>query len=117
MSPDLGDLRGMILITSPFDILMASANTTIFAQFGVAAIYTPVGGSPVACTVIFDEGVELIGDEYGRIVDKTMAISLLRAEVDRPVQGDAIQIGDKTYLVEGDLKNDSAVVVVRVRHG
>lgn len=109
-------------MASPFDTLMASANTAIFAQFGQAATYTSSNGSPVACTVILDEGVELVMDparleHYGQVVNRVTTVSLMRAEIDSPKRDDEIVIDTKSYIVEGELKRDTDVVTVAVSHG
>lgn len=79
--------------TSPFDDAASASLAAIYSQQGVAATYTPNGGSPVDVTVLVDDRSREIRDKSGnRSKVHTLRGSVRVSEVAALERGDTIQI-------------------------
>lgn len=71
-------------------------------DFADAGTYTPVGGSPVACTVLVNHDVLIQADGYDvSVATLGTTISAMVAEVGTPARGDTIALASgTTYTVQ-----------------
>lgn len=88
--------------------VFAAAADAIYGNpnFGEAAVYTPLSGSPVAVTIIWtapEEGVSLVG------MSTRLARRLARvrtAEIAEPQKGASLTVGGHSYTI-GDRDKDA----------
>lgn len=72
------------------------------AAGSVAAIFIPAaGGPPIPIRVIRDQGSGDAGSGFGRAVVDTNAVVIQRVDVERPLAGDLVMIGDETLRLQG----------------
>lgn len=72
----------------------------LYDSVGVAAVFNPTAGGPVACQIIVDESVEFEPQGQLQIADDHVEIHYQRAEIDRRVlKGETWVVGVFTYTV------------------
>lgn len=81
-------------------------DATCFDVFGVAATYTPSGGSGSAVTVIKDENVQVVSGGYSETTEERTVLSMMKSEVANPGRGDTVQIGATTYTLDQRISDD-----------
>lgn len=96
------------------DVLTKRANQDIFRQFAKEALYNNI---VLENGAVLDESIDLVDHDWGQVVARTTGIMLMREDVDKPERGDLIDIGNRTFSVEGELERDETTVLVEVRHG
>lgn len=83
-----------------------------FEAFGIAATYTPPGGSPVAVTVILDQPDEVIDYEMGRSRVQAIKLDVRDSEIaGGPAIGGQFVTESKTYRVAGEPRADGERLV------
>ena len=106
-----------------FDSLMSEADEVSFDFFGIAARYIDEAINEIPCTVILEEGIDLLDAQYGQVVGKTAAMSFKRSEVNNPKRGETVELLDgngaieSLYTVEEEINRDPFVVMVAVKRG
>lgn len=85
-------------------------------EFATAASYQPAaGGDPSPITAIIDRDVEQVG-EYGQVMEPRTEISFQKSEyADKPKRNDEITADTETFVVDGLISDDGAIVKVAVR--
>lgn len=102
------------------EFITASMTGGIFSSCGGrSATYTPNGGSPVSCTVIFEPGGESLDLTTGDVFQLADAVTFQASEVSQPAKDAALVFTDDdlpgTYLVGSVIERDDATVTVEVR--
>lgn len=100
---------------------MADFNTTqtrrdalLIKRLGELVDWQPVTGPRVTgIRSVIDKGVNLSGDFGDVLANETLA-QVLRADVGKAVEGDALQAVAKTWLVRRVVQDDGFVVTVLV---
>ena len=89
--------------------------TRALNQVGVDAVYTPVTGDQVSCTVRLRHDVILQPSSYdAQIVETGSTIKALYSDVGEPEKGSTFMIDETTYTVARITDNDRYFVVVQV---
>ena len=83
---------------SPF----SAAVDTVFARFGVNAVYTPDGGGPVDIKVIARRPDEIVGFGETRVLTETALFEVRASEVAEPRPGDQLTIDGTDYVIQGE---------------
>jgi hypothetical protein len=86
----------------------AAAIDDLFADPNIAsdAVYTPTGGDPMTVRVIARRPNEIVGFGDTRIHASTAMFDVRVSEVPAPAEGDALEIGDDTYVIQGEPVRD-----------
>lgn len=92
--------------------LLAANDAKIFASFARAgfadaAVYTPISGRPVNCTVVIDRQIAVLGD-IGEVVGYKTAATFKRSEV-QPQVGATLTIGSETWTLEKKSSEDESL--------
>lgn len=74
-----------------------------------AAVYTPAMGSPIACEVLVDRGVQVLG-EFGNVTGRRTEITFL-APAFAPAKGESVSVGSETWVLETLLDADDSAVL------
>jgi hypothetical protein len=97
---------------------MAADLSTVFFNtddFAESAIYTPVSGAAVACSVLIDHNIELQPSGLDSQVSVTATvIESMVSEVGIPVVGATFTIGSTEYEIRELLENDGLITRVAV---
>lgn len=88
-----------------------TANMFDSDEFGLAATYTPVGGSGTACTVNLDEGVQRVGDD-GESISTADEISFDPATIAAPKHGAKVvfTVSGDTYVLGEQVEGDGYMI-------
>ena len=87
-------------------------------EFGEDAIYYPVSGPPVGCSVLVDHDVVIQPDSYdAHVVETGTVITAIYNDVGEPRQGSTFVVDGITYTVERITDNDRDFVVMKVTDG
>lgn len=79
------------------DDLVAQALTAVFAQWGTAAVYTPIGGAARAITVLLSSPDLMVAPAGIPQRAESPAIEMLVSEVASPRTGDGLSVGTQNY--------------------
>lgn len=84
-------------------------------EFATAASYQPAsGGDPLPIVPIIDRDVEQVG-EYGQVMEPRTEISFPKSQyTDKPKRKDEIITDTETFVVDGLISDDGAIVKVVV---
>ena len=83
-------------------IPFSAAVDTVFARFGVDAIYTPDGGGAVTVRVIVKRPDEIVGFGDTRILTETALFEVRASEVATPQSGDRLTVDGTDYVIQGE---------------
>ena len=72
-----------------------------FAAFGIDALYTPAGGTPVSVRVIARRPDAIVGFGETRIHAETATFEV-RASEPRLRPGDQLAVGGETFVIQGE---------------
>jgi voltage-gated potassium channel Kch len=86
----------------------ATAIAALFADpnITVEAIYTPAGGDPMTVRVIAKRPDGIVGFGHTRIHTATTMFDVRVSEVSAPADGDTLEIGGETYVIQGEPVRD-----------
>jgi len=86
-------------------------------EFGDRAVYTPVTGTAVTCTILIDYDVLLQPDNYDAQVTTTETTITAQCEdVGIPQRGSTFQlVGGDTFTVANVIDNDETLITVIVK--
>lgn len=88
---------------SEFSDIFADAIGVIADTFGIAATYTPPGGSPVACAVLIDRDADAERQDFAAQARTAGFIVQVRAsEVAAPARGGRFAAGAAIYCIVGE---------------
>ena len=73
-----------------------------FEHLGVAAVYTPDGGTPVDIRAIAKRPDEIVGFGDTRIHSETALFDVRVSEVPAPRPGDTLIVDGVTYAIQGE---------------
>ena len=79
-----------------------AAVDTVFARFGVDAVYTPDGGGAVCVRVITRRPDEIVGFGDTRIHTETALFEVRASEVAEPRPGDRLTVDGTDYVIQGE---------------
>ncbi len=79
-----------------------AAVDTVFARFGVDAVYTPDGGGAVCVRVITRRPDEIVGFGDTRIHTETALFEVRASEVAEPQPGDRLTVDGSDYVIQGE---------------
>ncbi len=77
-----------------------------FRHLGVAAVYTPDGGTPLDIRVIAKRADEVVGFGDTRIHAETAVFDVRVSEVATPRPGDRLTVDGSEYVVQGEPVRD-----------
>ncbi|HIJ93095.1 MAG: hypothetical protein QF511_08245 [Rhodospirillales bacterium] len=80
----------------------SAAVDTVFACFGVDAVYTPDGGGAVYVRVIVRCPDEIVGFGDTRILTETALFEVRASEVATPQSGDRLTVDGTDYVIQGE---------------
>ena len=80
--------------------LLALNEGTVFGQLAEAAIYTPVGGTPIALRVIPVAPAAVLDFGDTRLVAETDVFEVRVSELAGPAAGDGLAFGDRSLQVK-----------------
>ena len=83
-------------------IPFSAAVDTVFARFGVDAIYTPDGGGAVTVRVIVKRPDEIVGFGDTRVLTETALFEVRASEVAEPRPGDRLTVDGADYVIQGE---------------
>jgi hypothetical protein len=83
-------------------IPFSAAVDTVFARFGVDAVYTPDGGGAVNVRVITRSPDEIVGFGDTRIHTETALFEVRSSEVAAPQPGDRLTVDGTDYVIQGE---------------
>ena len=83
-------------------IPFSAAVDTVFARFGVDAVYTPDGGGAVNVRVITRSPDEIVGFGDTRIHTETALFEVRSSEVAAPQPGDRLTVEGAEYVIQGE---------------
>lgn len=75
---------------------------TVFAQFGVDAVYTPNGGGAVNVRVIARRPDEIVGFGDTRVLTETALFEVRTFEIAQPQPGDRLTVDGADYVIQGE---------------
>lgn len=75
---------------------------SVFATFGINAVYVPQSGPSVDVRVVSKHRDETIAFDMTRIHATTRVFELRRSEPVTPQAGDTLVIGDDSYIIQGE---------------
>ena len=86
----------------------ATAIAALFADPNIAtdAVYTPAGGEPINVCVIAKRTDEIVGFGDTPIHAATAIFDVRVAEVPAPAEGDTLEIGGETFIIQGEPMRD-----------
>jgi hypothetical protein len=86
----------------------ASAIDDLFADPNIAsdAVYTPADGDPVSVRVIARRPDEIVGFGDTRVHTATAIFDVRISEVPTPAEGDTLEVGGETYVIQGEPVGD-----------
>ena len=89
-----------------------------FSRSGIADAATFTSGiTSTPCTVMVDDGVQLIGDQ-SRVLDGKTTVTAQLAEIGVvPVRGDKFTVGTRVLLVDGIADKDESIVICVIKDG
>lgn len=73
---------------------------TINSEFGEAATYTPVGGSPIPLFAVLTRGEELENAQWQTALQASGTVLVLKSDVAAWSRGDTVEVGGETWVVE-----------------
>jgi hypothetical protein len=79
-----------------------AAVDTVFARFGVDAVYTPDGGGAVCVRVITRRPDEIVGFGDTRVLTETALFEVRASEVAEPRPGDRLTVDGTDYVIQGE---------------
>lgn len=79
-----------------------SAVDAVFAEFGIDASYLPQAGDPVAVRLLPRRGDSLLDLGETQIALDSLFFEARKSELPAPQEGDQVQIGDQTYLIQAE---------------
>ncbi len=82
----------------PFSV----AIDTVFARFGVDAIYTPDGGGAVTVRVIVKRPDEIVGFGDTRIHAETALFEVRSSDIATPQPSDRLKVEGTDYVIQGE---------------
>jgi hypothetical protein len=87
---------------------IATAIDDLFADPNIAAdaVYTPAGGDPMTVRVIAKRPDDIVGFGDTRIHTATALFDVRIVEVPAPAEGDTLEIGGESYVVQGEPVRD-----------
>ncbi len=80
----------------------SAAVDTVFARFGVDAVYTPDGGGAVNVRVIARRPDEIVGFGDTRVLTETALFEVRSSEVATPQPGDRLTVDGADYVIQGE---------------
>jgi hypothetical protein len=82
----------------------AAAIDALFADANIAtdAVYTPTGDGPINVQVVARRPDEIVGFGDTRIHSATAVFDVRVSDAAAPAEGDTLEIGGETYLVQGE---------------
>ena len=80
----------------------SAAVDTVFARFGVDAIYMPDGGGAVTVRVIVKRPDEIVGFGDTRVLTETALFEVRASEVAEPRPGDRLTVDGTDYVIQGE---------------
>lgn len=80
----------------------SAAVDTVFAQFGVGAVYTSGGGGAVNVRVIVKRPDEIVGFGDTRVLTETALFEVRASEVAEPRPGDQLTVDGADYVIQGE---------------
>ena len=88
--------------------VFATAIDTLFRDPSIAAdaIYTPAGSDPTSIRVIARRPDEIVGFGDTPIHAATAMFDVRISEVASPAQGDTLEIGGETFIIQGEPMRD-----------
>ena len=86
----------------------AAAIDTLFRDQNIAAdaVYTPAGGDPMTVRVIAKRPDEIVGFGDTPIHAATAIFDVRVSEVATPAEGDTLEVGGDTYVIQGEPVRD-----------
>jgi hypothetical protein len=75
-------------------------------NIAVDAIYTPAGGDPMMVRVIAKRPDDIVGFGDTRIHTAAALFDVRVSEVPAPAQGDTLEVGGDTYVIQGEPVRD-----------
>lgn len=90
-----------------------------FRAAGLAdgATYTAPAGAPIACTVLVDRDVELLGSDGADVAMRRTVVTLFLGEIAAPAAGAVVAADGSSYTLEAKLDGDQSRERWVVRHG
>ena len=80
----------------------SAAVDTVFARFGVDAIYTPDGGGAVTVRVIVKRPDEIVGFGDTRIHTETALFEVRASDIATPRPSDRLTVDGADYVIQGE---------------
>jgi len=80
---------------------MQAAVNVVFAQFGLTATYTRIGGQPVPITVLPKRPDRIDDFDNTRFVSETAVFEVRVSELPDPAEGGEIAIDAERFLIQG----------------
>ena len=80
----------------------SAAIDTVFARFGVDAIYTPDGGGAINVRVIVKRPDEIVGFGDTRIHAETALFEVRASDIATPRPSDRLTVDGTDYVVQGE---------------
>jgi hypothetical protein len=80
----------------------SAAVDTVFARFGVDAVYTPDGGGAVNVRAIARRPDEIVGFGDTRVLTETALFEVRSSEVATPQPGDRLTVDGADYVIQGE---------------
>jgi hypothetical protein len=78
-------------------------------EFGVAAVYSPLGGgSSTPCTLLMGTQDRTVAASLGRSILQSIEASVRKAELAAPARGGTFVVDGKTLTIQGDPRTDDA---------
>lgn len=98
------------MVPEPFARAVAAASRMVGAM---ASTYTAPSGPPVPCATVMRRDLQPAPN--GLAAQPVIVADLLAADVPSPQIGATLEVGHTTYIVDGLIDDDGAVVTVAVR--
>ena len=85
-----------------FEAMASEALDTVFAEFGLDAVFTPQSGEPLAVRVLARRPDEIVGFGETRIHTETSVFEVRTSEITDPRPGDQLTLGGIDYVIQGE---------------
>jgi len=85
-----------------FEALASEALDTVFAEFGLDAVFTPQGGEPLTVRVLARRPDEIIGFGETRVHTEIALFEVRVSEVPQPRPGDLLTVDITDYVIQGE---------------
>jgi len=105
-------------VSNPAFAALDARIVATFKSAGIADAATFISGiTSTPCTVMVDDGVQLIGDQ-SRVLDDKTTVTARLAEIGAvPARGDKFTVGTRVLTVDAIADKDESIVVCIIKDG